>query len=149
MSVAINRNWKDIYEAFWRPEDFQKWASGLSNSLLTQDGDGWKADGPEGTVKIRFTEHNDFGVMDHYVIVSNGSEIYVPLRIIQNGDGVEVLLTLFRQPYMSDAKFTADTEWVERDLLTLAPPSHRFIKPPSFLKLIQPTVVNWPFLMAA
>ena len=46
-------------------------------------------------------------------------EIYVPLRIIQNGDGAEVLLTLFRQAGMSDSKFAADAEWVGRDLLAL------------------------------
>lgn len=119
ISITINRNWNDIYEAFWRPENFKKWASGLSKSSLTKDGDTWKAEGPEGSVRIRFTGHNDFGVMDHYVIASNGSEIYVPLRIIQNGDGAEVLLTLFRQQDMSDAKFIADAEWVERDMLTL------------------------------
>jgi len=53
------------------------------------------------------------------LLSSNGSEIYVPLRIIQNGDGAEVLLTLFRQQDMTDAKFIADAEWVERDPLTL------------------------------
>ncbi len=119
ISVTIDRNWKDLYEAFWRPEDFQKWASGLSNSLLTKDGDAWKAEGPEGSVRIRFTEHNDFGVMDHYVVANNSSEIYIPLRIVQNGYGAEVLLSLFRQSDMSDAKFMADAEWVERDLNTL------------------------------
>jgi hypothetical protein len=30
-----------------------------------------------------------------------------------------VLLTLFRQPDMPDAKFEADAEWVKRDLLSL------------------------------
>lgn len=56
--------------------------------------------------------------MDHYV-QAGGPEIYIPLRIIQNGDGADVQFTLFRQPGMSDAKFAADAEWVERDLLAL------------------------------
>jgi len=119
ISISINRNRKEVYEAVWRPEDFPKWASGLSRSSLTRDGELWKAEGPEGSVRIRFTGHNAFGVMDHYVYVDNAPEIYVPLRIIQNGDGAEVLLTLFRQMGMSDSKFAADAEWVERDLLAL------------------------------
>lgn len=57
--------------------------------------------------------------MDHYVGVGIGLEIYVPLRIIPNGAGAEVLLTLFRQPGMSDAKFAGDAELVARDLLAL------------------------------
>lgn len=119
ISISINRNWKEIYDAVWRPEDFPKWASGLSKSSLTRDGGAWRAEGPEGKIRITFTGHNAFGVMDHYVEVGNGTNIYVPMRIIQNGDGAEVLLTLFRQPGMSDEKFAADAEWVGRDLLAL------------------------------
>lgn len=119
ISITINQNWQDIYEAYWRPQDFQKWASGLSRSILSHDGVRWNAEGPEGSVSIRFTGHNDFGIMDHYVSVNDGPEMYVPLRVIQNGDGAEVQLTLFQQAGMSDAKFLADAEWVEQDLLTL------------------------------
>jgi len=119
ISLSINRNWEKVYDAVWRPEDFSKWASGLSKSSLTRDGEAWRAEGPEGTVRITFTDHNAFGIMDHHVDVGNGTSIYVPMRIIQNGDGAEVLLTLFRQPGMSDEKFAADAEWVGRDLLAL------------------------------
>ena len=119
MSVAIGRPWREMYEAIWRPEMFLKWASGLSNSSLEKDGEIWKARGPEGTISIRFTDHNPFGVMDHYVDTGSGPEIYAPRRIISNADGAEVLLTLFRQPQMSAEKFLADAEWVERDLLAL------------------------------
>jgi len=119
ISISINRNWNEVYEAVWRPEDFPKWASGLSSSSLTKDGDAWKAEGPEGPVRIKFTDHNAFGVMDHYVKVDVGPAIYVPLRIIQNGEGAEVQLTLFRQQGMSEDNFAADAEWVERDLLAL------------------------------
>ncbi len=118
-SVSIAKPWRDLYEAIWRPACFPTWASGLSGSSLEKDGDAWKAEGPEGPVRIRFTSYNLFGVMDHHVDVGKGSEIYVPLRIIPNSDGAEVMLTLFRQPGMSDAKFLADVEWVQRDLLKL------------------------------
>lgn len=119
INVSIDHPWRDLYEAIWRPESFPKWASGLSKSPLEKDGDSWKTEGPEGPIRIRFTDHNAFGIMDHYVDPGSGAEIYVPMRIIPNEDGAEVLLTLFRQPGMSDAKFLADREWVERDLLQL------------------------------
>lgn len=119
LGISINRNWKEVYDAIWRPENFPKWASGLSQSSLTREGDTWRAEGPEGTVRIAFTGYNAFGVMDHSVDPGDGASIYVPMRIVQNGDGAEVLLTLFRQPGMSDGKFAADAEWVGRDLLAL------------------------------
>jgi len=90
ISITIDQNWLDIYEAYWRPQDFPKWASGLSRSILTHDGVRWNAEDPDGSVNIRFTGHNQFGVMDHYLSVNDGPEIYVPLRVIQNGDGAEV-----------------------------------------------------------
>ncbi len=119
LGISIGRPWQQVYDAIWRPEDFPRWASGLSTSSLEKDGDGWRAAGPEGTVRIRFTDHNPFGVMDHYVDTGDGPEVYVPMRVIANGDGAEVLLTLFRQPGMSDAKLAADAEWVRRDLRAL------------------------------
>jgi len=119
LSVSIDLPWQEVYEVVWRPEVFPKWASGLSKSSLEQEGECWKAEGPAGTIRIRFTGHNPYGVMDHYVDVGSGPEIYIPLRIIPNAGGTEVLLTLFRQPGMTDEKFLADAEWVKRDLLAL------------------------------
>jgi hypothetical protein len=119
LSISINLDWHQVYEAVWRPEDFPKWASGLSKSTLTREGNIWKAQGPDGQVTIAFTAHNLFGIMDHWVTLGDGSVIYVPLRIIPNGDGTEVMLTLFRQPGMSEKQFAADAEWIARDLLSL------------------------------
>ncbi|ANI78490.1 polyketide cyclase [Sphingobium sp. EP60837] len=118
-SISINREWQALYEAIWRPEVFPKWASGLAESDLRQEGDQWFADGPEGPISIRFTPHNDCGVMDHFVDTGDGQEIHVPLRVIQNGDGAEVMLTLFRQPGMDDEMFARDAKWITRDLRAL------------------------------
>ncbi|WP_225308522.1 hypothetical protein [Hypericibacter terrae] len=48
--------------------------------------------------------------------VAPGVEILIPLRVVANGSGSEVALTLFRLPGMSDEKFAADADWVRRDL---------------------------------
>jgi len=119
ISISINCNWRDLYEAFWRPETFPRWASGLSNSSIERAGDDWQARGPEGPIRIRFTDHNPFGVMDHWVDLGKGRVIYVPLRVVENEKGAEVLLTLFRQPEVTDRKFAEDEDWVKRDLLAL------------------------------
>jgi hypothetical protein len=120
LSVSIACPWQQVYEAVWRPQDFSRWASGLSRSPLEKADDAWwKTEGPEGPIRIRFSDHNPFGVMDHVVDIGGGTLIYVPMRIVANEDGAEVLFTLFRQPGMSEEKFAADTAWVERDLLAL------------------------------
>ena len=67
---------------------------------------------------MRFAERNTLGVLDHHV-AAPGMEVYVPVRVIPNGSGSEVLFTLFRQPDMSDEQYAADTAMVERDLRAL------------------------------
>lgn len=119
ISVTVDREWRDVYDRIWRPEDFLKWASGLSAAALSQDGDVWRGQGPEGQISVRFTPHNAYGVMDHVVDVGKAADVYIPLRVIANGDGADIQLTLFRQPEMSDADFARDAEWVERDLKAL------------------------------
>ena len=120
VSISIKRPWKEVYEAIWRPESFPKWASGLSQvSLIEQANGTWHAEGPTGRSAIRFTDHNPFGVMDHYVLVEGSMEVYVPMRVIANMDGADVALTLFRQPGMSEQDFLHDIDWVRRDLAAL------------------------------
>jgi hypothetical protein len=48
ISVSIDRDWHDVYNAIWRPEAFQSWASGLAKSALENCDDHWKAHGPQG-----------------------------------------------------------------------------------------------------
>ncbi len=116
IAISISRDWREVYEAFWRPEAFARWASGLADASLTEVDDEWRALGPGGPVLIQFSGRNAYGVMDHWVRPHEGPEIYVPLRVIANGDGALVCVTLFRQPGMSAAKFAEDTDWVRRDL---------------------------------
>ncbi|MOA25382.1 hypothetical protein D3C78_1461030 [compost metagenome] len=56
---------------------------------------------------------------DHWVHLEDGRVVYVPLRVVANGDGCTVALTLFRRPEMDDERFAADCDWVRRDLLAL------------------------------
>lgn len=118
LSISINRNAKDVYDFVSVPVNFGLWASGLGKSLKQVNGE-WIAETPEGAAKIRFTEHNELGILDHWVSTEPGLEIYIPMRVIPNDGGSELIFTLFRLPGMSDEKFSADAEWVMRDLTTL------------------------------
>ena len=118
LSVSINRNANDVYDFVSIPENFRLWASGLGNSLNKVDGV-WIAETQQGPVRIRFSERNRYGILDHWVSPAPGVEIHIPMRVIPNGSGSELVFTLFRQAGMSDQSFDADAEWVMRDLLAL------------------------------
>ena len=115
LAVCIDRPAAEAYEFLSAPENFPKWASGLAGSLR-KAGDDWIAETPEGRVTVRFSERNSHGVLDHSVTLPRGMTVYVPLRVVPRGSGCELVLTLFRQPDMTDEKFAVDAEWVMRDL---------------------------------
>jgi hypothetical protein len=115
ISMSIQRSLQDVYDFTARPSSFALWASGLGKPL-GNEGTVWRFQGEDGSVKIRFTEPNAFGVLDHYVELPDGSEIYMPMRVIANGTSTVVQFTLFRVQGMNDEKFAADAEWVMRDL---------------------------------
>jgi hypothetical protein len=100
--MTIERPAGEVYAFVCDPKNLPAWASGLS-----------------AAVKVRFVERNPFGVLDHYVRVDSGPEVYMPMRVFPNGEGAEVLITVFRQPGVSDEKFAEDTHWVRRDLEAL------------------------------
>ena len=74
---------------------------------------------PGAPVTLRFTDRNPFGIMDHWVHLASGAVIHVPMRVVENGGGAEVMITLFRPEYVSPEAFASDANWVRRDLENL------------------------------
>ncbi len=118
LSVAINCDPKKLYEFVSKPENLPKWARMFCRSIKKSKG-GWVVETPQGPVNVKFSKKNDFGILDHYVSPAPGVEVFVPMRVVPNASGSEVLLTLFQPAGMSDEKFAEDIRWVEQDLRTL------------------------------
>jgi hypothetical protein len=53
------------------------------------------------------------------VKTSTGIELFIPMRVVKNGDGTEVVFTLFQTPELSDVQFDDDAKLVEQDLFSL------------------------------
>jgi hypothetical protein len=79
----------------------------------------WVAEGPLGSVRVRFTPPNDLGVADHDVLLPTGETVRNPIRVLPNGTGSSVVFTLMRLAGVSEQQFDDDTQAVKRDLDTL------------------------------
>jgi uncharacterized membrane protein len=119
VSVSILRSPAEVYEFAANPENLPRWAKGLSGGAIRQVDGEWIADSPMGKVKVRFVRQNELGVLDHDVVLESGESVHNPLRVVANGDGAEVVFTLYRRPGMDDAAFAADAHAVENDLRAL------------------------------
>jgi uncharacterized protein YndB with AHSA1/START domain len=51
-----------------------------------------------------------------WIVESPDVNISVPMRVVPNGSGSEVIFTLFQPPGMPAEQFARDVEWVGRDL---------------------------------
>ena len=58
-------------------------------------------------------------VLDHVVTLPEGQLVLNPMRVVCNGEGSEVMFTLFQLGGMSDGQFAKDAKMVEADLQTL------------------------------
>ena len=115
MHTSIKSDPKTVYDFLSNLENLPKWASSTFPSIKEMNGE-WIVDTPHGRNKVIPTERNDFGILDHHVKLTSGIEVYVPMRVVKNGDGSEVMLTVFQTPEMTDEAFVEDIQTVEKDL---------------------------------
>ena len=116
--VSIDRDWREVYDFASIPENFQRWAAGLGRRF-ERSGEEWTAVDPDGRlIRIRFSQPNEFGVLDH-VVSAEGAETHNAVRVVPNGTGGEVMFTLLRGPDVTDEAFAADAAAVQRDLHAL------------------------------
>jgi hypothetical protein len=118
VSVSIERAPADVAAFIAAPENLPKWAAGLGKSIFYREGE-WVIETPTGPATIVFAKMNPLNVVDHMVRLSDGTNIYVPVRVLNNGTGAEVIFTLFQYPGMTDELFAKDLAKVEQDLSTL------------------------------
>ena len=118
LSVSIGRDAGIVYDFVSQLENLPKWATAFCLSIRPENG-AWVAETPQGPLRIRISGKNNFGILDHYVSPAPGVEIFVPMRVVPNGGGSEVLFTLFRRPEMTEGQYAQDLKWVEQDLNTL------------------------------
>ena len=118
LSVSIDRPLSEVYAFASDPLNLPRWASGLGGAV-ERDGKGWAVETVQGRVGLTFAPQNEYGVLDHVVRTPTGETVYMPARVIADGDACEVVFTLRRTPGMTDAELDRDTALVTADLALL------------------------------
>jgi hypothetical protein len=118
LTVSIDCPPDEVYGFASNPENFPRWATSFCRAIIRSE-TVWIVEMPQGQATVRFVPRNSMGVMDHFVTPAPDIEIYVPVRIVANGSGSEVIFTLFRLPGMTDEEFATDAGMVAQDLGTL------------------------------
>lgn len=120
VAIAIDRPVDDVFEFLIEPTNFAKWAFvGYAQMRHLRDRD-WVVETSVGQRILRFPARNAYGILDHYALLSDGAEPHpIPMRVVANGDGTELIYTFYQRPGMSEVEWTSLIEWVSTDLMTL------------------------------
>lgn len=110
---------EDLADAGSHPE----WATEFFSGEADYQGDGtWRMTVPRmgGPVLFRIDGDTSRGVIDMY-LAPEGAPFGPPLpvRVVPNGDGADVLFTLARYPGQSDEEWNEGLESMRRELLNL------------------------------
>lgn len=76
----------------------------------------WLVDTSQEQIKVIFVENINFRILDHRVKLKSGVAVYVPMRVVNNNDGSEMIFTLFQTPKITDEMIKKDIKMVENDL---------------------------------
>ena len=118
VSQVVRRSPAEVYAFVADPANLPRWASGLARAEVRRDGEDLVVDSPMGEVRVRFVQRNDLGVLDHAVVLPDGTQVMNPMRVLAHPDGAEVLFTV-RQLGMTDEQLDADVAAVAADLVRL------------------------------
>ncbi|MFA5039273.1 MAG: SRPBCC family protein [Candidatus Omnitrophota bacterium] len=118
VTITIQSEPKKVYDFVSDPTHLPLWAKTFCRSVKQTDGE-WVIDTPQGPTKIRLADKNDFGVLDHYLEPPAGGVVFVPMRVLPNGGGSEVVFTVFQLPGATDESYEKDVRLVEQDLKNL------------------------------
>ena len=72
-----------------------------------------------GEMKFEFAPKNSLGVLDHDVTLATGETFYNPMRVIPNGEGSEIIFTLFKLDGVTEEMFQKDMETIRKDFKQL------------------------------
>lgn len=118
LSVSINAPVARVYDFVLDAENIPQWMTSFLPSVR-KAGNQWIADTSAGQMKFEFVPRNEFGVLDHQVTLPSGAKVVNPMRVVPNGDGCELMFTLFQLPDVTDEDFAVDAANIEHDLQTL------------------------------
>jgi hypothetical protein len=119
ISLPIERPPAEVYEFLLEPRNYPRWAAAVGGRFEHVEGRDWRAETPHGSVIIRFSELNSFGILDHAVFREGEEPMMRRMRVVPNGDGAELLYTLFKPEDVSTAAFESEVEWTATELAVL------------------------------
>ncbi|MET0390035.1 MAG: SRPBCC family protein [Polyangiales bacterium] len=118
ITVSIEATPERVYSFCADPRNLPTWIPSFARGV-DRVGDRWVVHTEAGDATWRFVDQNALGVLDHDIVLPDGTAVHNPLRVIANGAGSTVSFTLFRRPGVTSDAYELDAKTIEGDLAQL------------------------------
>lgn len=120
IAISIARPVDEVFSFLIEPLNLPKWAFVGYATMRHLQGSDWEVETSIGRRILRLARWNRHGILDHYAMLNPGDEpLPIPMRVVANGEGTELLYTSYQRPGISDAEWQSTLEWITTDLMTL------------------------------
>jgi len=118
LTITIDAPRDDVLAFLADPANLPRWAPNFAPAIRP-DGDAWIVGEGDGALRVQVPVDRDLGTTDIHITLPNGARRAVYLRTLPNGDGAEVLFTLFHSDSRSDEDVARQNAEVEGELRLL------------------------------
>lgn len=115
LSVPIGLSPRAVSAFAGNPANLPRWAAGLAAGIREERGR-WLAHSPLGTVEVRFVGDTSAGILDHEVVLPDGTTVLNQFRILADGPHSVAVFHLRREEGVTDEAFESDAAAVQSDL---------------------------------
>jgi len=117
ITVTIDAEPRKVLAWMTQPEILPQWNAALCRSVRNEGGE-WIAESPRGPLGLRWVREDRSGLVD-LVVQTPDQELVWAMRVLSNGSGAEVVLTIVQPPGLSDSTFHDHTRWAEKAIREL------------------------------
>jgi hypothetical protein len=117
-SVFVDCDSQKAFKFVSSLDNLPKWEPSVCTKV-TKEGGQYLCDTPAGEHGIRAEANSSLGVIDRYLSLTRDEELMLPMRIIPNGSGCEVLSTIFHHSDISNDEYTRRVRLMEEELSSL------------------------------
>lgn len=107
ISITVNKKPDYVFQILLN------WPSKMCTDAKKGDDGWWSFTTPRGQAKMKFHENDLFRILDHE-FVDDEATWDVPMRVVPNDDGSEVIITLFKPASFSDELFSERMKEMEK-----------------------------------
>lgn len=119
VTISIDCPVQTVYEFLADPRNLPTWLADIGDTILQVRDQEWAVESLAGPYTFRFCPRNRFGVLDFAVIRADRLVLEMPVRVVANEGGTELMLTIHRMPEKAEVVHASEVEWIRVDLATL------------------------------